>query len=116
MQAAMASTISTAHHATVRLIEITKAAHDAGLYTNLITSAVGITPKVMERLSDAGLDSTIVRCPCTYPPGPMRGRMLSGMGVPDLRGGLGTSTFYTTAEDASPRESIELRTLVFHRS
>jgi hypothetical protein len=27
------------------------------------------------------------------------------MGVPDLRGGLGTSTFYTTAEDASPRES-----------
>jgi hypothetical protein len=31
--------------------------------------------------------------------------MLSGMGVPDLRGGLGTSTFYTTAEDASPRES-----------
>src|SRR3977135_336730 len=38
------------------LIEITKAAHDAGLYTNLITVAVGIPPKVMERLSDAGLD------------------------------------------------------------
>src|SRR3954469_11935355 len=60
---------------------------------------------VWELLSDAGIASTIVRCPCTFPPDPIRGRMLSGMGVPDLRGGLGTSTFYTTAEDASPRES-----------
>ena len=27
------------------------------------------------------------------------------MGVPDLRGGLGTATFYTTSEAAKPRES-----------
>lgn len=38
------------------LVEITKAAHDAGLYTNLITSAVGITDKTLGQLSDAGLD------------------------------------------------------------
>src|SRR3954463_10079607 len=57
---------------------------------------------VWECLSDAGVGSTIVRCPCTYPPDLVRGRMLSGMGVPDLRGGLGTSTFYTTDADASP--------------
>ena len=38
------------------LVEITKAAHDAGLYTNLITSAVGITDKTLGLLSDAGLD------------------------------------------------------------
>jgi predicted AlkP superfamily phosphohydrolase/phosphomutase len=50
-------------------------------------------------LADAGVPSTIVRCPCTYPPEPMRGRLLSGMGVPDLRGGFGTGTYYTT--DAS---------------
>jgi hypothetical protein len=31
--------------------------------------------------------------------------MLSGMGVPDLRGGLGTSTFYSTDDAARPRES-----------
>jgi predicted AlkP superfamily phosphohydrolase/phosphomutase len=31
--------------------------------------------------------------------------MLSGMGVPDLRGGLGTSTFYTSAEEVTARES-----------
>ncbi len=38
------------------LAEITAAAHAAGLYTNLITSAVGITPQTLDRLSDAGLD------------------------------------------------------------
>jgi pyrroloquinoline quinone biosynthesis protein E len=38
------------------LVEITQAAHDAGLYTNLITSAVGITDKTLDLLYDAGLD------------------------------------------------------------
>ena len=38
------------------LVEITQAAHDAGLYTNLITSAVGITKETLGKLSDAGLD------------------------------------------------------------
>jgi PqqA peptide cyclase len=38
------------------LAEITAAAHDAGLYTNLITSAVGVTNAALGRLADAGLD------------------------------------------------------------
>src|SRR5689334_20614078 len=38
------------------LPELAKAAHDAGLYTNLITSAVGITAETFAKLSDAGLD------------------------------------------------------------
>src|ERR671931_2772931 len=38
------------------LVEITKAAHAAGLYTNLITSAVGITDKTLAALAEAGLD------------------------------------------------------------
>jgi PqqA peptide cyclase len=38
------------------LIEITRAARDAGLYTNLITSAVGITDKTLGALADVGLD------------------------------------------------------------
>src|SRR5438552_6704088 len=37
------------------LVGITKAAHDAGLYTNLITSAVGITSDTLGKLSDTGL-------------------------------------------------------------
>ena len=38
------------------LVEITAAAHAAGLYTNLITSAVGITAQTLDRLAAAGLD------------------------------------------------------------
>ena len=38
------------------LVEITAAAHDAGLYCNLITSAIGITPKRLAALAEAGLD------------------------------------------------------------
>lgn len=51
---------------------------------------------VWDVLTKADIPATILRLPCTYPPGPLRGRMLSGMGVPDVRGGLGTSTFYTS--------------------
>jgi PqqA peptide cyclase len=38
------------------LVDITAAAHAAGLYTNLITSAVGITEKTLGALAQAGLD------------------------------------------------------------
>ncbi|HEY1542900.1 MAG TPA: pyrroloquinoline quinone biosynthesis protein PqqE [Xanthobacteraceae bacterium] len=38
------------------LVEITASARAAGLYTNLITSAVGVTPKLLGSLADAGLD------------------------------------------------------------
>jgi PqqA peptide cyclase len=38
------------------LVEITTAARAAGLYANLITSAVGLTDKTLDALADAGLD------------------------------------------------------------
>jgi PqqA peptide cyclase len=38
------------------LVEITAAAHDCGLYTNLITSAVGITADTLRKLAETGLD------------------------------------------------------------
>jgi predicted AlkP superfamily phosphohydrolase/phosphomutase len=60
---------------------------------------------IWELLTSAGISSTILRCPCTYPPDNLRGRMLSGMGVPDLRGGLGTSTFYTADDTVRALES-----------
>lgn len=58
-----------------------------------------------ELLSAAGLPSRVVRFPCTYPPDNIKGRMLAGMGVPDLRGGLGTSTFYTSEDEVHAEES-----------
>jgi predicted AlkP superfamily phosphohydrolase/phosphomutase len=56
-------------------------------------------------LGRAGVPSTVLRCPCTYPADLERGRLLAGLGVPDLRGGLGTPTVWTTAPDALQQES-----------
>lgn len=38
------------------LVDLTEAARTAGLYTNLITSGIGLTPKRLDALEDAGLD------------------------------------------------------------
>jgi len=38
------------------LVDVMAAAHNAWLYTNLITSAVGITSETLRKLADAGLD------------------------------------------------------------
>jgi predicted AlkP superfamily phosphohydrolase/phosphomutase len=63
---------------------------------------------IWDLLTRAGIPSVVIRCPCTYPPDKVKGRMLSGMGVPDLRGGLGTSTFYTERKGIVPQESEQV--------
>lgn len=40
--------------------------------------------------------TVVITCPVTFPPDKVYGRMLSGMGVPDILGTEGTFTFYTT--------------------
>jgi len=67
----------------------------------------GGTP-VWELLGDRGVPAVVLRCPCTYPPDRLKGRLLSGMGVPDLRGGLGTSTLFTEVADKLPGESEQV--------
>ncbi len=62
-------------------------------------------------LTEAGVDATVIRCACTYPPDELQGRMLSGVGVPDLRGGLGTSTFYTTRAGVQAESSEKVVSL-----
>ncbi len=47
-------------------------------------------------LGDAGVSCAVIRVPVTFPPEKINGRMLSGMGVPDLRGTWGTSVLYGT--------------------
>ena len=59
-------------------------------------------------LSNQGLSSTVIRCPGTYPAEPIRGQMLSGMGVPDLRGGFGTATVYSSNPTATALEGERL--------
>ncbi|ODT00025.1 MAG: phosphodiesterase [Gemmatimonadetes bacterium SCN 70-22] len=58
-----------------------------------------------EDLADAGIPATVLRCPATYPPDRLAGRLLSGMGVPDIRGGLGTATILSEDPAARARES-----------
>ena len=50
-------------------------------------------------LGDAGVFSTVLRVPITFPPEKFSGHLLSGMCAPDLKGSQGTFTFYTTDED-----------------
>lgn len=59
-------------------------------------------------LNAAGIPAVILRCPCTFPPDELRGRMLSGVGVPDARGSQGTGTFYTQQSGAKAKESENL--------
>jgi len=46
--------------------------------------------------SAAGIENVIIACPDTFPPDKIKGRMLSGMGVPDILGTQGTFTYYTS--------------------
>lgn len=46
--------------------------------------------------SDKKIPTVILSCPVTFPPDKIDGKMLSGMGVPDILGTEGTFTFYTT--------------------
>ena len=46
--------------------------------------------------SQAGIPTTVLRWPVTFPPEEINGRMLSGLGMLDLKGSVGRYTFYTT--------------------
>ncbi len=48
-----------------------------------------------EFLDDRGIPNSVYRIPANFPPISAKGRTLSGMGTPDLRGTYGTFTFYT---------------------
>ena len=61
-----------------------------------------------QALTQAGIPSIVLRCPCTFPPDEINGRMLSGVGVPDLRGAQNKGTFYTQDNNAQACESEQL--------
>ena len=53
-------------------------------------------PAFWERLEEHGIPTTIVRIPANFPPSGTASRELSGLGTPDLLGGYGTFTYYTS--------------------
>jgi len=61
-----------------------------------------------QTLSQAGVPSVVLRCPCTFPPDELNGRMLAGVGVPDLRGSQNKGTFYTQDTGVRAGESEQV--------
>jgi predicted AlkP superfamily phosphohydrolase/phosphomutase len=59
-------------------------------------------------LTQAGVPSVVLRCPCTFPPDALQGKVLAGVGVPDLRGSQSKGTFYTQDRTATAQESEQL--------
>lgn len=57
-----------------------------------------------EYASDMDVPSVIISCPLTFPPSKIKGRMLSGMGVPDILGTEGTFSFYTSEAISSKKD------------
>ena len=49
-----------------------------------------------EVLEEHGVPSTVLRIPANFPPSGTAGHELSGMGTPDILGGYGTFSYYTT--------------------
>src|SRR5215467_10027154 len=61
-----------------------------------------------QTLSQAGIPSVVLRCPCTFPPDEINGRMIAGVGVPDLRGSQNKGTFYTQDRTVQVGESEQV--------
>jgi predicted AlkP superfamily phosphohydrolase/phosphomutase len=64
-------------------------------------------------LSAQGIQTVVIRWPVTFPAQPVNGRLLSGLGVPDVTGSLGRYSFFTTApiaaDDKAPDRVIEVK-------
>jgi len=64
-------------------------------------------------LGEAGIKTTVLRWPVTFPAQPVNGRLLSGLGTPDVTGGEGRYTFFTTAPlaagDKAPDRVVEVK-------
>jgi len=55
-------------------------------------------------LGEAGIFSSVIRVPVTFPPEPFSGVLLSGMCVPDLRGSQGTFSLFSSREGAGGKQ------------
>ena len=63
-------------------------------------------------LGEAGIASTVLRVPITFPPEKFKGHLLSGMCAPDLKGSQGTFAFFTEDADKVRRHEGGVAVLV----
>ena len=62
--------------------------------------------------SDAGISTTVIRWPLTFPPSKIKGSMLSGLGVPDIKGLMNSYIFYTDEDNCCGEEGFDRVTKV----
>lgn len=62
--------------------------------------------------SENNIPSTILKWPMTFQPKQNRAKLYSGLGVPDIKGGLGRYSFYTTRDISKNEEGSEKVTKV----
>ncbi len=60
-----------------------------------------------EYTADHGIPSVSIRWPMTFPPRTGESIVLSGLGVPDVKGGLGRYTFFSSSEPDRSKEGWE---------
>ena len=58
-------------------------------------------------ISDNNIPSTILKWPMTFQPKQNNAKLFAGLGVPDIKGGLGRYAFYTTKDIAEGEEGAE---------
>jgi len=56
--------------------------------------------------SEGGIPTTVIRWPATFPPEKVMGRMLSGLGVVDIKGFLNSYSFYTSGDYEKNRDDV----------
>jgi predicted AlkP superfamily phosphohydrolase/phosphomutase len=57
--------------------------------------------------SEAGIPSVVLKWPMTFQPKQNKTRLYAGLGVPDIKGGLGKYTFYSTRDVPKSEEGHE---------
>ena len=63
-------------------------------------------PGFWQYTSEAGLPTTVIRWPVTFPAERVKGNFLAGLGVPDVSERLGKHTVYTTAPQREPGDKV----------
>jgi len=87
------------------LPKLNLAEESRGVFGTSYKSAMKGTP-FWRITSGKGISTTVIRWPATFPPENVKGRMLSGLGVVDIKGFLNSYSFYTTGDYEKRPEDV----------
>ncbi|NVN91166.1 MAG: alkaline phosphatase family protein [Desulfuromonadales bacterium] len=73
---------------------------ERGQYQNPVRSIT-----FWERISSEGISASLLKWPMGFPPRYFEGKLLAGLGVPDIKGMLGTYTLFTTVPETFPADA-----------